>query len=111
MFTWNFQFISKSRLAEAFGQLKLDASKGDILIRIHTAIHLEDEAVDLARFIAELIPGAHIFGTSTSAVIFGGKLLPNQCVISVTQMSDGHIRSVMLPAFDENGIPVPAETL
>ena len=111
MFTWNFQFISKARLAEAFDQLKLDASKGDILIRIHTAIHLEEEAVDLARFLSELVPGAHIFGTSTSAAIFWGKLVQNQCVISVTQMSHGKIRSAMLPAFDENGIPVPPQEL
>ena len=69
MFTWNIQYISKARLAEAFGQLMLDSSKGDILIRIHTAIHLEEEAVDLAKFIANLVPGAHIFGTSTSAII------------------------------------------
>ena len=65
MFTWNFQYISKARLAESFHQLMLDSKKGDILIRIHTAIHLEDEAVDLARFIAGLVPDAHIFGTST----------------------------------------------
>ena len=43
MFTWNFQYISKARLAESFHQLMLDSKKGDILIRIHTAIHLEDE--------------------------------------------------------------------
>ena len=112
MFTWNFQYISKTRLAEAFGQLLLDSGKGDILIRIHTAIHTEDEAVDLARFISKLVPGAHIFGTSTSAVIGWGKLVPNQCVISVTQMSEGHIRTAMLPTYDyENDMPVRPDVL
>ena len=45
MFTWNLQYISKNRLAEAFDQLMLNPRNGDILIRIHTAIHLENEAV------------------------------------------------------------------
>ena len=48
MFTWNFQFISKARLREMFNQLMVDPKKGDILVRIHTAIHGEKEAVDLA---------------------------------------------------------------
>ncbi len=111
MFTWNFQYISKARLTEAFQQLLLDPYKGDILIRIHTAIHGEEEAVDLARFIKSIVPGAHIFGTSTSAVIVGGKLIQNQCVISVTQMSHGYVRTAMLPTFDENNKPIPPITL
>lgn len=106
MFTWNLQYISKKRLADTFRQLMLNPLKGDILIRIHTAIHLEEEAVDLAKFIANLVPGAHIFGTSTSAVISWGKLLQNQCVISVTQMSAGRIKTVLLPTFDDSGLPV-----
>ena len=112
MFTWNFQYISKARLADIFNQLTLNSQKGDILIRIHTALHTQDEAVDLARFIKNLVPGAHIFGTSTSAVIGGGRLMQNQCVISVTQMAGGRIRSAMLPVFDESsGEPVAPDEL
>ena len=111
MFTWNFQYISKKRLSETFRQLMLNPQKGDIIIRIHTAIHLEEEAVDLAKYIAGLVPGAHIFGTSTSAVINWGKLRQNQCVVSVTQMSSGHIRTEMIPTFDKNDVPVPPELL
>ena len=111
MFTWNFQYVSKARLAEAFGQLLLDPSKGDILIRIHTAIHLEDEAVDLARFISRLVPGAHILGTSTSAAICWGKLIQNQCVVSVTQMNGGRIKTALLPTFGDDKLPVPPAEL
>lgn len=111
MFTWNFQYVSKSRLKETFAQLMLDPGKGDILIRIHTAIHLEDEAVDLAAFIARLVPGAHIFGTSTSAAICWGKLIQNQCVISVTQMTRGSVKTAMLPTFYDNGLPIEADKL
>ena len=75
MITWNFQYISKTRLAEALKQFSHNTRKGDILIRIHTAIHTGEEAVDLAKYIKTIVPDAHIFGTSTSAVIVGGKLI------------------------------------
>ena len=62
MFTWNFQYISKARLAETLNQLMINSEKGDVLIRIHTAIHLEDEAVELARFIfSEQVPSRSFF--------------------------------------------------
>ena len=112
MFTWNFQYISKSRLAETFNQLMLNDQRGDVLVRIHTAIHLEEEAVELAKFIKQLVPRAQIFGTSTSGVICWGKLSQSQCIISVTQMSKGTIRSVLQPTFDsDTGKPIPADEL
>ena len=101
MFTWNFQYISRSRLSEVFDQLILDPQKGDILIRIHTAIHFGDEAVELARFIKEKVPQAHIFGTSTSGVINMGHLADNQCIISVTQMEHGSINTELISTFDD----------
>ena len=92
MFTWNFQYISKARLAETFSQLMLNPQKGDILIRIHTAIHTEKEAVDLARFIKSLVPAVGIMGISTPAPVGSGssRVMYNQCSISVSQMSQGH---------------------
>ena len=102
MFTWNFQYISRSRLKEVFDQLALDPEKGDILVRIHTAIHFGDEAVELARFIKEKVPQAHIFGTSTSGVINMGHLANNQCIISVSQMAQGSIDTVLLSTYDES---------
>ncbi len=112
MFTWNFQYVSRARLTDTFSQLMLNARQGDILIRIHTAIHHEEEAVDLARFIKNLVPEAKIFGTSTSAVINLGKVANNQCVISVTQMDEGKIKTAMLPTIDKNtGRPIGADEL
>ena len=60
MFTWNYQYISKARLASSLEQMGLQEGAGDVLIRIHTAIHLEDEAVELARFIKTIVPKAKI---------------------------------------------------
>ena len=112
MFTWNFQYISKARLSETLRQLNLSSKKGDILIRIHTAIHLADEAVDLAKFIKGIVPEAVIFGTSTSAVINWGRYAQNQCVVSVTIMDEGRIRSDMLSFTDgESGMAMPPKLL
>ena len=91
MITWNFQYISKTRLAETIGQLMQGRENGDILVRIHTAIHSSDEAVDLARFVKHLIPHAVIMGSSTSAPIGWGHVIHNQCIISISSMSNGHV--------------------
>lgn len=57
MFTWNLQFVSKKRLEDTLNQLMI--GKGNqVLVRIHTAIHTAEEAVDLAAFIKALIPNA-----------------------------------------------------
>ena len=109
MFTWNFQYISKARLSDTLRQLNLSSNQADVLIRIHTAIHLPEEAVDLARFIKESVPNAIIFGTSTSAVINKGKYAQNQCVISISSMKECHIKSLMMSYMDEysdNLLPV-----
>ncbi len=112
MFTWNFQYMSKVRLAETLKQLNLNVKQNSVLIRIHTAIHLEDEAVDLAKFIKSIVPQASILGTSTSAVIYRGKCLSNQCVISVTQMNGGTVRSKMYSLFDEtDGKQISAQSV
>ena len=88
MFTWNFQYMSKARLADTLNQLMLNSGPGDILVRIHTSIHQPDEAVELARFIKKQVPRAQIFGTTTSAVINWGRIVQNQCIISISQMGD-----------------------
>ena len=101
MFTWNLQYVSKTRLSDSLKQLMIDYGKSDdILIRIHTSIHAPDDAVELAAFIKKLVPRAHIFGTSTSAVVNGGKVLHDQCVISITQMAEGSVSKVRVPVFD-----------
>ena len=112
MFTWNFQYISKSRLSETLNQLNLNTYSGDILIRIHTALHLPEEAVDLAQFIKRIVPKAKIVGTSCSAVILGGHYAQNQCMISVTTLDSGEAYVKYLSIMDESqGTPLPVDIL
>ncbi|MBQ6660817.1 MAG: EAL domain-containing protein [Lachnospiraceae bacterium] len=110
MFTWNYQYISKARLASSLEQMGLQEGAGDVLIRIHTAIHLEDEAVELARFIKTIVPKAKIVGTSTSAVINRGKIALNQCVISVTQFDSGVVKAAIIPTREiSTGLPITVD--
>ena len=103
--------ISRSRLIDIFNQLHLNASDGDILIRVHTAAHKPEEAVELAKLLKKLVPRAHIFGTSTSAIIINGKLVRDKCVISVSKMNSGTIHTDRIPVFNEDGEPIPIEEL
>ena len=49
MFTWNLLYISKMRLEDTLNQLMVGGEDDKaVLIRIHTAIHTADEAVELA---------------------------------------------------------------
>lgn len=112
MFTWNFQYISKARLSSTLKQLNLSAEQGDILIRIHTAIHLADEAVDLARFVKELVPKAVIFGSSCMAVVNKGNYALNRCIISVSTFSEATVCSDLIPIMDEyTGTALPIDML
>lgn len=97
---------------ETLRQLNLSSKKGDILIRIHTTIHLADEAVDLARFIKGIIPEAKIFGTSTASIINNGHCVQNQCIISVSVMNEGRIQSQMISYIDqENDSIIPSKMI
>ena len=110
MFTWNYSYISRARLETDLSQIDTEQGEGDVLVRIHTTIHLGEEAVELARFIKNLIPNAKIVGTSTSAAINRGKLTMNQCVISVTVTQSASIRSMMLPTIDAaTGMPLSVD--
>ena len=101
MFTWNFQYVSRGKLAETLNQIRINDEKGDVLIRIHTAIHKKDEAVELARFIKHIVPKAKIIGSSTSGVIYQGKIYRNQCIVSVTQSDNAKFQSAMIPFTDK----------
>ncbi len=104
MFTWNLLFVSKKRLEDTLNQMIVgDGEDRDVLVRIHTAIHTAGEAVDLAAFIKRIIPNARILGTSTSAIICGGKLIHDQCLISFTQMDGGSARVARMPLNEAGG--------
>jgi len=112
MFTWNLQFVSKKQLEDTLNQLMIDGrERNKILVRIHTAIHTAEEAVDLASFIKKMIPNAQVLGTSASAIISGGKLIHDQCVISITQMDGGNVLAARIPVKDAGGCTVSADTL
>ena len=98
MFTWNIQFVSRKRLEDTLAQLMVsEGGNRNILVRIHTAIHTAEEAVDLAASVKRMIPNAQILGTSTSAILHEGKLIHDQCLISITQMDGGNVLTARIP--------------
>ena len=40
MFTWNYSYISRARLETDLSQIDTEQGEGDVLVRIHTTIHL-----------------------------------------------------------------------
>ena len=105
-------FVSKKRLGDTLSQMMVgDGENKSVLVRIHTAIHKAEEAVDLAAFFKGIIPNAQILGTSTSAIINEGKLIHDQCVVSVTQMDGGNALAARIPVTEADGCAVSAETL
>ena len=67
--------------------------------------------MDLAAFIKGIIPNAQILGTSTSAIISGGKLIHDQCLISITQMDEGSVRTARIPVKEGGGGALSARAL
>lgn len=108
MVTYNFLYTSNQTLQEQLEEIKIPAD-ASVLVRIHTAIHPEEQAVDLAKRIRRILPKACIFGTTTSSVIFHGRLMPDKCLISVTVLKEGTVHSVMLPMFQNYQLRDPAE--
>lgn len=99
MRTYNFLFTTKKCLETSLKSLDYSKASG-ILIRIHTCIHNNDSAVDLAKFIKQTVPKAEIFGTSCSSIIYHGKVMPDQCLISVTMLETGSVHTCLIPVFE-----------
>ena len=59
--------------------------------------------MDLAAFIKSIIPEARILGTSTSAIISEGKLIHDQCVISITQIDRGNVVTSRVLLLEDGG--------
>ncbi len=111
MITWNLPYLSNGNFREAIRRLQLDGERRDVLVRIHTAVHRAEEAVELAAYVKELIPGAKIFGTTTATIIHRGRLLQNQCIISITMPDEGAIHTQMIDTVDKEGNAIAADAL
>lgn len=67
----------------------------EYLVRIHTCIHDAISAMALVHKILKLLPKAKIIGSSTSGVIYGGEILPDSCVISITEFENANVNTYL----------------
>jgi EAL domain-containing protein (putative c-di-GMP-specific phosphodiesterase class I) len=99
MITFNFLYSTKNNLQKSIDVIDFSDCES-VLVRIHTCIHNEKNIFDLTSYIKELIPNAQIIGTSTSAIIYHGKIIPDQCLISITKIGKGSVKTSIMKCFD-----------
>lgn len=101
MITFNFLYSTNNNLRNSIESIDFSDCSG-ILVRIHTSIHNEKKAVSLASFIKNLIPECKIIGTSTSDVIFHGKIIKEKCLVSITKLKEGCVKTAIMSAYDDS---------
>lgn len=97
MQTYNLLYSSESQFEEFLYSNSIEFSK-EYLIRIHTCIHYAEDIPDLIGMIRRFLPNSKIIGCSTSAVILNGKIIPNKCLISITELNKASVRTCIIPS-------------
>ncbi len=65
------------------------------LIRIHTCVHSSVTVTPFIEKILSQLPNSKIIGTSTSGVIFGGKIETDCCMVSITDFNNASVETFM----------------
>lgn len=82
---------------------ELDLKK-EYLIRIHTCTHKAEEIMPFVEKIKTHFPAAKIIGTSTSGVIFNGKIMSGCCMVSFTEFKNASVHTFLEPLATSSGI-------
>lgn len=83
----------------------------EVLIRIHSPLHTMDEMQSLSKDIKDILPKAVIVGCSSSYVICEGQILPDSCLVSITEFENCEIRFGMFSCETEDGNEKSGEEL
>ncbi len=75
----------------------------ELLVRIHSTLHDMKEIQTLASQVKELLPRAVIAGCSSSMVICEGKILPDTCLVSITELEHSGLRFGMFSCSTPDG--------
>lgn len=98
MKVYNHLYKNKQKFDIFLSGIGIDRSR-QLLIRIHSAIHSAEEMKVLSAEIGELLPNAKIIGCSTPGVILDGKIIPDACLVSITDFEKCEIDSVFIDKF------------
>lgn len=99
MRTYNHLYENMGLLNEFIEEFSL-GSADNVLVRIHSAIHSNEQMEELASEIRRLIPAAQVIGCSTMQVICEGKLYPSSCLVSVTVFEKAQIQTARMNCMD-----------
>lgn len=67
------------------------------LIKIHTAVLTREEILPILRYLKENLPNSSIIGCSVSGIIFKGKMLEGETLITFLDMESSHVAVCAVP--------------
>lgn len=106
----NFIYSSEKQLRNLIAANNLKPEK-EYLIRIHTCTHHADTIMPFVNRILAYLPKAKIIGSSTCAVIYEGKLIPDCCLISITCFQNASVHTNLTLLSDVDGTDITGEVL
>lgn len=100
MKSFNLLYQSESQFEEFLYSNSIEFNR-EYLIRIHTCIHEIEDIPALVGTIKKFLPNSKIVGCSTSAVILNGKIIPDKCLITITEFANAYCRTCLVPVGSE----------
>lgn len=82
-------------------ELKTLSPEREYLVRIHTCVHTPVTIQSFVRRIRSLLPHAKIIGSSTSGIIYGGEIMTDCCMISITAFEHASVQTRLTVLADE----------
>lgn len=102
METFNYAFDNEENFENYLKEIKICKDK-PVLVRIHSSEHNPAQMEELTRYVKKCIPKAEIIGCSTTQVICEGRILPDTCLISISEFDNCQIETRMFSGMDEEG--------
>lgn len=110
MRTYNYLIKKNGGIEEFIESLNIHDS-GNMLVRIHSAIHTIDEVNSLIETIRKHLPSANFVGCSTGHVILDGQVFADSCLVSISEFDSAGIFTNRISCVDGDGNPMEGEEL
>lgn len=103
-------YTSENGFKEFLYANKIDPNN-EYLVRIHTCTHDCEDIPQFIQTIKKFIPNCKIAGSSTSAIIFKGKVMREKCLISITEFDNASVETRLVSLVDGDGVFYSGEAL
>lgn len=105
-----FIYTSDQRFEEIIQANELSSDK-EYLIRIHTCVHSDSTIMPFVNKILSYLPHSKIIGSSTSGVIFEGKIMTDCCMVSVTEFRNASVKTFLEDLTDTDNSDISGDIL